>query len=52
VGERIRNTYQLCQAISEDLKRTDIELQAGSVVQLYDVMCALTEQLKGVVQGL
>jgi len=52
VGERIRNTYQLCQAISEDLKRTDIELQAGSVVQLYDVMCALTEQLKGVIQGL
>jgi hypothetical protein len=51
VGERIRNTYQLCQAISEDLKRTDIEIQKGSLVQLYEVMNALTEQLKGVVKG-
>ena len=52
IGERIRNTYQLCQAISEDLKRTDIEVQAGSLVQLYEVMSALTEQLKGVVNRL
>ena len=29
VGERVRVTYQLCQAISEDLKRTDIDFQAG-----------------------
>jgi hypothetical protein len=50
VGERIRNTYQLCQAISEDLKRTDIQIQAGSLVQLYEVMSALTEQLKGTVK--
>ena len=52
VGERIRNTYQLCQAVSEDLKRTDIEIQKGSLVQLYEIMSALTEQLKGVVKGL
>ena len=52
VGERIRATYQLCQEISEDLKRTDIELQAGSLIQLYEVMSALTEQLKGVVNKL
>src|ERR1019366_7517559 len=25
-GERIRTTYQLCLVISEDLKRTDIEI--------------------------
>src|SRR5438552_14543485 len=25
VGARIRATYQLCQAISDDLKRTDVE---------------------------
>jgi hypothetical protein len=31
-GERIRATYQLCQAIHEDLKRTDIEFQAGSLI--------------------
>jgi hypothetical protein len=52
VGERIRATYQLCQAINEDLKRTDIELQPSSVIQLYEVMSALTEQLKGVVNKL
>jgi hypothetical protein len=52
VGARIRTTYQLCQAISEDLKRTDIEIQKGSLVQLYEVMSALTEQLRGVVNRL
>jgi len=31
VGERIRVTYQLCQAISDDLKRTDIEFQAAAL---------------------
>ena len=49
VGERIRATYQLCQAISDDLKRTDIDFQAGSLVQLCEVTKALTEQLNGVI---
>ena len=49
VGERIRVTYQLCQAISDDLKRTDIEFQTGSLVQLYEVTKALTEQLNAVI---
>jgi hypothetical protein len=49
VGERIRATYQLCQAISDDLKRTDIDIQAGSLIQLHDVAKALTEQLKSVI---
>ena len=49
VGERIRATYQLCQAISDDLKRTDVEFQAGSLVQLYEATKALTEQLKSVI---
>jgi hypothetical protein len=49
VGARIRATYQLCQAISDDLKRTDIDFQAGSLVQLYEVITALTEQLSGVI---
>jgi hypothetical protein len=48
-GERIRATNQICQAISHDLKRTDIEFQAGSLVQLYDVTKALTEQLNDVI---
>jgi hypothetical protein len=49
VGERVRAAYQLCQAIGDDLKRTDVELQAGSLVQLYEVMKALTEQLDDVI---
>ena len=49
VGERIRATYQLCQAISDDLKRTDIDFQAGSLIQLHEVTKALTEQLNGVI---
>jgi hypothetical protein len=49
VGERIRATYQLCQAISDDLKRTDIDFQAGSLIQLQEVAKALTEQLNSVI---
>ena len=49
VGERVRVTYQLCQAISDDLKRTDIDFQAGSLIQLHEVAKALTEQLKSVI---
>jgi hypothetical protein len=43
--ERVRATYQLCQSIREDLKRTDIKVPAGSLIQLCEVMTALTEQL-------
>jgi len=46
--ERIRVAYQLCQAISDDLKRTDIDFQAGSLVQLCKIAKALAEQLDGV----
>ena len=49
VGERIRATYQLCQEISEDLKRTDIELQAGSLIHLKEVTKTLTGRLKEVI---
>jgi hypothetical protein len=52
VGARIRTTYQLCQAISEDLKQPDIAVPAGSLIQLYEVMSAVTEQLKGIVNKL
>jgi len=51
-AERVRATYQLCKSISEDLKRPDIEVPPGSLIQLYEVMSALTEQLKGVVKRL
>ena len=48
-GERVRVTYQLCQAISDDLKRTDIDFQAGSLVQLHNATKALTEQPEAVI---
>jgi len=52
VGERIRASYHLCQAISDDLKQSDIEVQAGSLIQLYEVMSVLTKQLKGIANKL
>ncbi len=52
VGERIRATYHLCQAISDDLKRTDIEVQAGNLVHLHEVAKLLTEQLDGAINRL
>lgn len=52
VGERIRATYHFCQAISEDLKRTDIDVQTGSLIQLHEVTKLLTEQLKGAINRL
>jgi hypothetical protein len=51
-GERIRAAYQLCRSIGEDLKKTDIEFQAGSLVHLHDVTKALTDQLDGVINRL
>jgi len=48
-GERVRVTYQLCQAISDDLKRTDIDFQVGSLVQLHQATKALTQQLEDVI---
>ncbi len=51
-GERIRAAYNLCQAISDDLKRPDIAVPAGSLIQLYEVMSAVTGQLKGIVNKL
>ena len=48
-GERIRAAYQFCQALADDLKRTDIEFQRGSLVQLYEAARTLTERLKGVI---
>ncbi len=48
-GERIHVAYQLCQALSDDLNRSDIEFQRGSLVQLHEVTKALTKQLQRVI---
>ena len=51
-GERIRAAYQLCQALADDLKETDVEFQRGSLVQLHEVTKILTQRLKGVIDKL
>src|SRR5208282_1589567 len=48
-GERIRAAYQLCQALADDLKGTDIKFQRGSLVQLHEITETLTEKLEGVI---
>jgi hypothetical protein len=52
VGERIRVAYNLCQGVKDDLKRTDIKFQAGSLVQLHEVTKTLTEQLHDIINKL
>jgi hypothetical protein len=51
-GERIRAAYHLCRGICDDLKRTDIQFQAGSLVHLHEVTKALTEQLDAIINKL
>jgi hypothetical protein len=51
-AERIRATYQLCQAIQEDLASNDVHLQAGQLIQLHEVTKTLTEKLDDVIRGL
>ena len=51
-GERIRVAYQLCLALADDLKRTDIDFQRGSLVQLQQVTKALSEQLDDIIDRL
>lgn len=51
-GERIRTAYQLCQALTEDLSKTDVEFQRGNLVQLYEITKTLTDQLKRVIERL
>lgn len=35
-GDRVRAAYGLCQTISDDLKRSDLDFQAGSLVALQE----------------
>ena len=44
--------YSFCLLRGDDLKRTDIEVQADSLVQLYEVTQVLTEQLDGDIKRL
>jgi hypothetical protein len=45
-GERIRATYQLCRALSDDLTKPEIELPRGSLLELQEATKTLREKLK------
>ena len=51
-GERIRAAYQLCEALADDLKRTDIQFQRGSLVELHEATKNLTGQLNDIIKRL
>ncbi|HUA14120.1 MAG TPA: hypothetical protein VMG31_02405 [Verrucomicrobiae bacterium] len=48
-SERIRAAYQLCRSIRDDVQKDDIELQKGSLVELYGMAKGLVDELKGFV---
>ena len=51
-GERVRAAYGLCKAISSDLKREDINFQAGSLVELHEVVQKLGSDVGAALQEL
>jgi len=46
-GERIRAAYHLCCLIKDDLGQNEVELQAGTLIQLHEATKAFTQQLEG-----
>jgi hypothetical protein len=51
-SERLRATYQLCQALQSDLGRDDIPFQAGQLLQLHTAARNLNDRLEDVIDGL
>jgi hypothetical protein len=51
-AERVRAAYQLCQAIQEDLQRSDVKFQPGHVIELHHAVQTLHDQLTKTVSGL
>jgi len=51
-GERVRAAHQLCHALVDDLRGTDVKFQRGSLVQLHEITETLTERLEGVINRL
>jgi len=52
VGERVRTTYLLCEVLIADLKRADVDLQPGSLIQLHGAMKALIRELNEAIKSL
>jgi hypothetical protein len=45
-GERIRATYQLCQALVSDLDSRDVRFQTGQLAELHSAIKKLTDRLE------
>jgi hypothetical protein len=45
-GERMRAAYQMCCIVSDDLKKPDLEFQPGTLIELYEIITKLNDQLK------
>ena len=45
-GERVRAAYHMCCLIRDDLNRSEVDFQVGSLIQLHDVIKALSVELE------
>lgn len=45
-GERIRAAYQLCRAIQDDVRREEVEVAKGSLLEFYSAAANLLQELK------
>lgn len=45
-SERIRAAYQLCRAIQDDVRREEVEVPKGSLLEFYSAAAALLQELK------
>ena len=48
-GERVRAAYQLCRALQQDLKKTDLHFQPGQLIQLQTAVQELLRQLNSLI---
>jgi len=51
-AERLRVTYQLCQAVQADLNKDEVPFQAGQLLQLHTAAKSLNDSLEHVINDL
>ena len=51
-AERVRVAYQMCRALQQDLKSSEIDFEVGQLIQLHLATKALTEQFAKVIGNL
>jgi hypothetical protein len=45
-AERVRAAYQLCRAIHDDVRREDLQIPKGSLLELYGAAAELVQEIK------